>query len=96
MEWDLAAVAPATVRDSGEAIFIAEHVARLTGNQDAKNLDVLAMAYAEAGNFDRAVITAKMAFKFALLANDMEYTKEIRGRMELYRQNKPFRIPDLR
>ncbi len=84
------------VRDSGEAVFIAEHAAGLTEYRDAGNLDVLAMAYAEAGDFDRAAITAEMAFKYAWLLNAKDYANEIRERVELYRQKKPFRIPDLK
>ena len=84
------------VRDGGEAVFIAEHAAGLTEYRDAGNLDVLAMAYAEAGDFDRAAITAEMAFKYAWLVNAKDYANEIRERVELYRQKKTFRIPDLK
>ncbi len=51
----LAAAPDATVRNPTEAVRLAEHAASLTGRRDANTLDVLAVAYAAAGDFDRAV-----------------------------------------
>jgi tetratricopeptide (TPR) repeat protein len=57
----LAAAPDAAVRRPNEAVEFAERAARLTLRRDANTLDVLAVAHAAAGNFDRAVAIADEA-----------------------------------
>ena len=52
-------------------------------------LDVLAAAFAAAGRFDQAVTTAENALTLATAAKD-DRTGQIRQRLELYRQRRPF------
>jgi len=51
----LAAAPDAAIRDPAEAVSLAEQAAVLTLRRDASTLDVLAVAYAAAGDFDRAL-----------------------------------------
>jgi len=51
----LAAAPDATVRNPAEAVKLAERVVALTARRDASLLDVLAVAHAAAGDFDRAL-----------------------------------------
>ena len=55
LAWLLATAPDAALRDPDRAIDFGERAADLTGRQDASALDVLAAAYASAGQFDRAI-----------------------------------------
>ena len=57
----LAASADPSVRNPSEAVRLAERAATLTLRRDANTLDVLAVAQASAGDFDRAVAVADEA-----------------------------------
>jgi len=71
-------------RDPAEAVTLAEHAATVTGRQHPGVLDVLAAAYAAAGQFDRAVATAENAM--ALIPPGQEaLTALIRERLANYR-----------
>src|SRR5437764_1213172 len=80
----------AALRDADQAIQFAERAADLTGRQDASAMDVLAAAYAEAGQFDRAIAAAQLALT---MKPDPALAAAIRGRLELYRQHQPYRSP---
>ncbi len=54
-------------------------------------LDTLAAAYAEAGHFDEAVATARKAVELAAAAGQNTLAGQIEARLQLYRQQKPFR-----
>ena len=71
-----------------EATQLAERLATLTGRRDAYALDVLAAAYAAAGQFDRAVTTLEEALN---LTPPGRSTAGMLGRRELYRQRQPYR-----
>jgi tetratricopeptide (TPR) repeat protein len=57
----LAAAPDASVRNPAEAVRLADRAATLTLRRDANTLDVLAVANASAGNFDRATALADEA-----------------------------------
>ncbi len=82
----------AKVRDPSQAIKLAEHAAELTSYRNATVLDTLAAAYAAAGRFDDAVTTAQNALDLALDAAGPQ-APDIRKRLELYKQRKPYREP---
>jgi tetratricopeptide (TPR) repeat protein len=58
--------------------------------RDAKVLDVLAAAYADAGSFDRALATSDAALR---LMPDDPLAGDIRSRQALYQAQRPYRIP---
>lgn len=91
--WFLATHPVPNVHRASEAIRLAERAAELTKHQDAGILDTLAAAYAAAGQFDRAVKTAEAALASARTTPNSRLTQEIRARLELYRQMKPYREP---
>lgn len=88
LAWLLATAPDAALRDAVQAVSLAERVADLTGRRDASAMDVLAAAYAEAGQFDRAVDTSQSALA---LNPDAALADAIRRRLELYRQRRPYR-----
>ncbi len=91
LAWILASDPDEGIRDPDEAIRLAEHAAELTKRQNGAALDLLAAAYAAAGQFDRAVTTAEEALDLALASQADRLADVIRARLELYRQGTPFR-----
>jgi tetratricopeptide (TPR) repeat protein len=87
LAWLLATAPDAGLRDAHQAIRFAERAADLTGRQDASALDVLAAAYASAGQFDRAVAVSEAALG---MKPDAALAAAISRRQELYRQHKPY------
>ncbi len=83
-------------RDSRRALQLAEHACRLTGLAYAPALDTLSAAYAEAGQFDRAVEAGEAALRVASQHATHDPAMRalagaIRERMDLYRQQQPYR-----
>jgi len=90
LAWTLATAREESIRDSEQAVRLAEHAADLTGRRDPAALDVLAAAYAAAGDFDRAIATADTALQ---LGPPPLGAAAIRARRELYKQGRPYRRP---
>jgi len=90
LAWLLATAPDAALRDATQAIQLAERAADLTGRQDASAMDVLAAAYAEAGEFDRAIATCQTALT---MKPDSALAAAIRRREDVYRQRRPYRSP---
>jgi putative membrane-bound dehydrogenase-like protein len=92
LAWLLATHPKQSVRDGSEAIKLAERACELSRPPDAKSLDTLGAAYAEANRFDEALIKAQQAQTTALAAGKKELAATIERRMELYKNHKPFRV----
>jgi len=91
MAWILATHPDPAVRDPAQAVRLAERAADLTAHRQPVILDALAASYAAAGDFDRATATAQEAIALAAAAGPAGLADEIRKRLDLYRQKKPFR-----
>ena len=78
-------------RDGAKAVELAEAACRRTQFEDADYLDTLAAAYAEAGNFAKAIETAKLSIEQARLARRMALAAAIEQRQKLYEEGKPYR-----
>jgi tetratricopeptide (TPR) repeat protein len=90
LAWLLATAPDEGLRDAADAIRLGEHAVDLTRRREAEALDVLAAAYAAAGQFDRALVTSQAALDLnptASLADD------IRQRQVLYKQRKAYLLP---
>ena len=92
LAWVLATGSHPSPREIGEAVDTAERVVGLTGRRDARGLDVLAAAYAAAGDFERAQDAAAAALR--LLPGAEPLVTDIRQRLELYRQRRRYIAPD--
>ena len=90
LAWLLATIDDDALRDGNRAVEVAEQVCRLQGRPTPGNLDTLAAAYAEAGQFDDAVEAAAKALKLATASKNDEFAARIRIRLKLYQQRTPF------
>jgi Flp pilus assembly protein TadD len=89
----LFAAGPDGLRDGKQAVEHAVRACELTQWKSPNNFDTLAAAYAEAGDFDKAVEFERKALSFP--AFEKENGKAAKERLELYLQKKPYRDPAL-
>jgi tetratricopeptide (TPR) repeat protein len=85
--WLLATCPEAGIRDGAKAVKSATRACELTDWKDANNIDTLAAAYAETGDFARAVKHETQVLELAGKNAPAEYTQ----RLELYKNQKPYR-----
>lgn len=93
LAWLLATHPDPQARNGGEAVKLARRACELSGFQNLAYLDVLAAAYAEAGNFAEAEATSNQAIAVAGSSGKSAAIAELSSRLELYRAQKPFRQP---
>ena len=91
LAWLLATNPNAEIRDGTEAVRLATKAYELTDHSDIETLDVLAAAYAENGNFDKAVKHARKAYRLAQSAKHVALANQIQNRLNLYLAKKPYR-----
>jgi len=88
LAWFRATCPDPNFRDAGEALRLARSQA---GAENARALDVLAAACAEAGLFDEAVEAARHAIEAAERSGEKTSAAEIRDRLKLYESHRPYR-----
>jgi tetratricopeptide (TPR) repeat protein len=76
-------------RDPEKAIQLAKRACELTGYKSPEILDTLAVTYAAAGRFSRALETAEKALKLAEAADKKELAGQIQARLQLYKAGQP-------
>jgi tetratricopeptide (TPR) repeat protein len=91
MAWLFATISDASAQDANKAIGYAKRACELTAYNNADNLDTLAVAYATAGKFNDAIMTAEKALNIAKAAGQENTAHEIKNRLELYKVGKPYR-----
>jgi tetratricopeptide (TPR) repeat protein len=90
LAWFLATADSADIRDPDRAIELAERACELTGYNEPAVLDTLAAAYAAAGNFTKAVDTARKALELCQSSQQDTLKHEIEKRLALYEAGKPY------
>jgi tetratricopeptide (TPR) repeat protein len=93
LAWVLAASPDAGLRNGAEAVRLAERACELTHHGEPLFIGTLAAAYAEAGRFPEAVITAEKAEHLATNTGLTAVAAENRQWLELYRAGKPYHEP---
>jgi Flp pilus assembly protein TadD len=90
LAWILATAPQDATRNGAEAVRLAQQAVQLSDHQDPNTLDTLAVAYAEAGQFDQAIATAEAALR---LIPDPQHpaAEQIRQRIALFRSGRPYR-----
>ena len=91
LAWVLATYPEETLRNGKRAVELAEKAVALPGGQDPIVLRTLAAAYAEAGEFSKAVVMAEEALKSATARQNSSLVETLQGEIVLYRANKPHR-----
>jgi len=91
LAWLLATWPEPSVRNGGKAVTLAEQANQISRNQDPLVLRTLAAAYAEAGRFPEAVMTAKQALVSAVAQANTGLTNELQTEIGLYQTNAPCR-----
>ncbi len=79
------------IRNTEEAVELAEKACVLTGYKLAGTLDTLAAAYANSGDFEKAVTTAQKAIETVNQREGEAFANDIKGRLLLYEQGFPYR-----
>ncbi|HTQ37556.1 MAG TPA: tetratricopeptide repeat protein, partial [Pirellulales bacterium] len=88
LAWILATCPEDKFRDGKTAVEEAKKAAELTDNKDAAIIDTLAAAYAENGDFDKALELQKKAVD---LETDEKTKVDMKTRLDLFQQHKPYR-----
>ncbi len=89
LAWILATSDNAAVRDPAAAVGLAERAATLTRAENAGVLDTLAVAYAAAGQLERAIATAESAERLARQSGQADLAARVRQRLDLYLRYRP-------
>jgi tetratricopeptide (TPR) repeat protein len=87
--WDYATSPEPEMRDGSNAVVFAEKAVALTSRTNAQFLDTLAAAYAETGQFDKAVAAQREAI--GLLKEENAKADGYLDRLSLYESSMPYR-----
>ena len=93
LAWVLATDTRDPFRAGAEAVELASRAVALAGTNNARVLDTLAAAYAEAGRFEQASATARQAEAAATAQGQSELVGQLRHRLEIYNSSRPYRQP---
>ncbi len=88
--WLLATSPDSAVRDGSSAVKFAEQAVATTERKNLNYLDTLAAAYAEVGEFAKAISVQHEAIA---LSHNEKMKKDLESRLELYQSNFPYRVP---
>jgi tetratricopeptide (TPR) repeat protein len=88
----LYATAPESqIRNGKEALRLAEMICEDTKYNKPASLDLLAMALAETGQYEKAKDAAEHAYRLAIRNKENQFAAQIKARQNLYQMQKPFR-----
>jgi Flp pilus assembly protein TadD len=93
LAWLLAVCPDETVRNGTEAVECAERACLLAKFKDAPTVGTLAAAYAEAGRFPEAVVTANFAIQLATNAHQVQFAAINQQLLTYYRAGRPWHEP---
>jgi tetratricopeptide (TPR) repeat protein len=91
LSWLLSTAPEPALRSGAEAVRLASHGEELTHGQDPMLLGTLAAAYAEAGDFDKAIATEQRALNVAGSQGNSQLVALLNSRLVLLRQQKAIR-----
>jgi tetratricopeptide (TPR) repeat protein len=91
LAWTLATSRDPGLRNGRQAVALAEHLCTLELFREPASLDVLAAAYAEYGDFERALAVARRAAVLARHEGDAALARAIEGRITGYESDQPYR-----
>ncbi len=91
LAWLLATCPHDEIRHGKDAVRLAEQAREITRSEEPAVLDTLGAAYAETGNFRRAIEWARKAVALAAARNDIGSVGALNMRIKAYNQNRPYR-----
>jgi protein O-mannosyl-transferase len=93
LAWLLATDSRSEIRHGKEAVELADRAAALTRGQEPVILGTLAAAYAESGDFNKAVLAGQKAYDLAVAQGQKSLAETNLQLVALYRDHKPFHQP---
>lgn len=94
LAWILATHPAAALRNGEDAVSLARHACELTENSQTQLLGTLAAAYAEAGKFDEAKLTAQKAIALAEANQEKPLAEKNRELLRLYESGRAYRTAE--
>jgi len=91
LAWVLATYPTDTIRDGKRAVELAAKATTLPGGNVPIVIRTLAAAYAEAGDFSKAIETGQRALDLATAQNNTSLLSTLRHEIELYQAHTPYR-----
>jgi protein O-mannosyl-transferase len=95
LAWLLSAGPDQSIRNGAQAVELALKLNRVTQEKNPSYIRTLAAAYAEAGQFERAIDTNQTASALAEAQGQHQLAAKIEEETNLYREHRPFRDPSL-
>jgi protein O-mannosyl-transferase len=89
--WVFATFPDDAIRSGVKAVALGERALELSGEQDPRIYRLLAAAYAENGQFDKAIETAQRGSALATKQGNSAIAKVLESNIDLYRHNLPLR-----
>jgi len=89
--WIFATFADAAIRNGAKAVELAEHAQQLSGERDPRIYRLLAAAYAENGQFDKAIETAQRGAELAAKQGNYAVANVLESNIDLYQRSIPLR-----
>ena len=93
LAWLYATHPDSQIRNATEALRLAHRVVAQPAGKNAIYLDLLGVAYAECGEFENAIVTARKALAAARVESNTRLSKQIEQRIALYSRNQAYREP---
>jgi tetratricopeptide (TPR) repeat protein len=90
LAWFFAASKETTIHNPDKAIKLAQRACELTNYKEPHLLDTLAVAYASAGDFSKAIETAEKALELCQAPERSTLKEKIENRLVLYKAGKPY------
>ena len=89
--WIFATFPDDTIRSGAKAVALGERALQLFGERDPRIYRLLAAAYAENGQFDKATTTAQRGSQLALQQGNYALANTLESNIDLYRRSLPLR-----
>jgi protein O-mannosyl-transferase len=95
LAWVFATSPDDSLRDGAKAVQLATEAIRISGHRIPIIFRTLAAAYAETGEFSKAIQTAQQGIELANSQGNSGLAAELQGNIALYEQRRPLRDPSL-
>src|SRR5262249_1331482 len=95
LAWVFATSPDDSLRDGGKAVRLAQEAMRISSHRIPVLFSTLGSAYAEAGDFSKAIQTAQEGIELANSQGNPNLATELQGNISLYQEQRPLRDPTL-